>query len=433
MSTGASAVRDDLVALDRQHLVHPNMPVGATAPVVFERGEGVYLFDVDGRRYLDARSQLNCVNLGYRHPALDAAISAQLEQVAYVSLFYGFTHPQAVTAAARIAELAPGDLNRVAFTSGGSEAIEQALALVRLYWSNRDPARTTVISRLRGYHGNTAGAMSATGMPMGGLPGLPDIVPGHVRIAPPYPFRDGADARQAADVLAAAIEAEPPGTVAAFLAEPVIGVGGYLAPPEGYWPLVREVCDAHDVLLIADEVMTGFRRTGPMFGCDIWDLVPDLLVMGKGINGSYVPCGGVVIGGRVEEVLDGVVLSGFTHGGHPLAMAAANAALDVYSDPAFVAHVDGVTTHIRTRLEGEHLELPGVADIDGLGLMIGIELDFAEDRTGRIVELALERGLIVRGRDNRLSFSPPLVISRDEADEALDLLHGVLADVGRAG
>jgi putrescine aminotransferase len=417
-----------LLELDRRHLVHPYLAVGAEPHVAFERGEGVFLYDVDGRRYLDARSQLNCVNLGYGHPALNAAITAQLSKVAYVSLFYGFSHPQAITAAARLAELAPGDLDQIAFTSGGSEAIEQALALVRLYWSKVDPARTTVISRLRGYHGNTAGAMSATGMPMGGLPGLQAIVPGHRHIPPPYPFRDGADARAAADTLAAAIEAEPAGSVAAFLAEPLLGVGGYLAPPDGYWPLVREVCDAYGVLLIVDEVMTGFRRTGPMFACDHWGLVPDLLVMGKGMNGSYVPCGALAIGGRVGETIEGAFLSGFTHAGHPLATAAVNAALDVYLEPAFEAHVAAVAAHVRGRLEAEFLQLPVVVDIDGLGMMLGLELDLSPERTAAVVDTALERGLIVRGREGRLSFSPPLVISVEEADQALDLLYGVLQD-----
>jgi putrescine aminotransferase len=420
---------DDLLALDRRHLVHPYLPVGDTAHVVFERGDGVFLYDVDGRRYLDARSQLNCVNLGYGHAGLNAAIKDQVDRLAYVSLFYGFTHPQAVRAAARLAALTPGDLDRLVFTSGGSEAIEQALALVRLYWSKVDPARTTVISRQRGYHGNTAGAMSATGMPMGGMPGQQAIVPGHVHIPPPYPFRDGADARTAADALAAAIEHEPPGTVAAFLAEPLLGVGGYLAPPEGYWPLVREVCDSHGVLLIIDEVMTGFRRTGPMFACDHWGLVPDLLVMGKGMNGSYVPCGAVAIGGRIEEAIQGVSLSGFTHAGHPLAMAAVNAALDVYLDPAFEPRLAEVSAYARERLEAEFLEIPAVGDVDGLGLMLALDLDLPADRTARIVELALARGLITRGRDGRLSFSPPLVITREEVDEALDLLHEVLLEV----
>jgi putrescine aminotransferase len=420
---------DDLLAVDRRHLVHPYLPVGDSAYVVFERGAGVFLYDVDGRRYLDARSQLNCVNLGYGHRGLIEAIQSQVEQLAYVSLFYGFTHPQAVTAASRLAALLPGDLDRIAFTSGGSEAIEQALALVRLYWSKVDPARTTVISRLRGYHGNTAGAMSATGMPMGGLPGLPAIVPGHVHIPPPYPFRDGADARTAADALAAAIEAEPAGTVAAFLAEPLLGVGGYLAPPEGYWPLVREVCDAYGVLLVIDEVMTGFRRTGPMFACDHWGLVPDLLVMGKGMNGSYVPCGAVAIGGRIEETIQGVSLSGFTHAGHPLAMAAVNAALDVYLDPAFEPRLAEVAAYARQRLEAEFLEIPCVGDVDGLGLMLALDLDLPADRMARIVEVALGRGLITRGRDGRLSFSPPLVITREEVDLALDQLREVLVEV----
>jgi len=431
----------DLLRADRAHLVHPNLPLGEGAEIVFAGGQGVWLHDAAGRSYLDARSQLCCVSLGSGHPRLVRPIAEQAATLAYCAIFYGFSHPQAIRAAERIAALTPGDLDHVFFTSGGSEAIEAALSLARLYWSRQGSGKLTVVSRYLGYHGNTAAAMSATGMPMAGSDEIQHLVPGHVHVDPPYPYRMAAGldpeayARKAADDLAHTIEREGPGTVAAFLAEPVLGVGGYIAPPPGYWPRVREVCDAYDVLLVLDEVMTGFLRTGRMFACEHWDVVPDLLVLGKGIDSSYVPCGAVAFGSRVMDVVRGAPWSGFTSSAHPLAMAAVNAALDAYAEDGVAENVAAVGALVRERLAGELQRLPCIGEVDGLGLMLGLELvadratraALAPEVVARIGPAALERGLLTRGRGSRMAFCPPLVITPAEAELALDRLHDALA------
>jgi putrescine aminotransferase len=380
------------------------------------------------------------VSLGYGHPRLVGAIAEQAATLAYCAIFYGFSHPQAIRAAERLAALTPGDLDHVFFTSGGSEAIESALSLARLYWARRGRAKTKVVSRYLGYHGNTAAAMSATGMPMAGSDEIQRLVPGHVHVDPPYPYRAAGEldpdayARRCADELAAAIEREGAGAVAAFVAEPVLGVGGYIAPPPAYWPLVREVCDAYDVLLVLDEVMTGFLRTGRMFACEHWGLVPDLLVLGKGITSSYVPCGAVAFGSRVMDVVRGALWSGFTSSAHPLATAAVNAALDAYAEDGIAANVAAVGELARARLADELARTPAIGEVDGLGLMLGIELvadratraPLAPEVVARIGPAALERGLLTRGRGSRMAFCPPLVTTPAEAELALDRLHDAL-------
>jgi adenosylmethionine-8-amino-7-oxononanoate aminotransferase len=432
-----------LFELDRAHVIHPNHPLGESVDIIIARGEGVRLYDTVGRAFLDGRSQLNCANLGYGHPRLIAAIRAQADQLSYLSIFYQFSHPQVIRCAARLAASAPGDLDKVLFTSGGSEALEAALAMIRLYWSRLGRPKTKIISRYQGYHGATTGAMAATGMAMGGTTSLQRLIPGHVHIPAPRPHRPGRDlderthARHAADQLAEAIEREGPDSVAAFVAEPVIGVGGYIPPPAGYWPLVREICDTHGVLLVLDEVMTGFHRTGPRFAADHWDLVPDIMIVGKGINGCYVPCGGALVSRRITDVLSGAKLSGFTHTGHPLAMAASNAAFDAFEQDGIEENVLNVSTALMERLKRDFLPLPHVSAVEGLGLMIAIELTADEDAKTAlpdetlqgIVAVALRRGLIIRGRNSRLALCPPLVVSEADAMLMLDILYPILRNL----
>ena len=428
----------DILAMD-EHLIRFNTPVGQGASIVIERGQGVWLYDTEGNRYLDGRSQLNCVNLGHGHPRLIAAIREQAGKLQYLSTFYQYTHPLAARVAARLAGLLPGSLNHVAFSSGGSEANEMALMVSRLYWSKVKPSKTKIISRYDGYHGNTSATISATGMAMGGQPGIQAIVPGHIHIPPPYIYRsDETDPEAYATVCAgqlrATIEQQGPDTVAAFIAEPIIGVGGYLVPPEGYWQKIREICDRYDVLLILDEVMTGFCRTGAMFGADLFDVEPDMLSMGKGINSTYVPCGALGISDDLFETIRGSVLSGFTNSGHPLAMAAADAALDVYEQDDIATRVRQMHDHIMGRFKNEFLDLDVVGDADGKGLMLVLEIvenkatkaRFPADIMNRITTRALDQGLICRGKGSRFAFCPPLTITRDEADHAIDIMYDVL-------
>ncbi|HWU63972.1 MAG TPA: aminotransferase class III-fold pyridoxal phosphate-dependent enzyme [Ensifer sp.] len=431
------------IARDRAHVLHPNHPVHQEVSFVVKRGKGVRLYDMEGRSFIDGRSQLNCVNLGYGYGRLTAAIKDQVDELPYLSAFYQFSHPALIECAERLAASAPGDLNHVMFTSGGSEGVEAAFAMVRLYWSRLGRNKTKIISRYNGYHGGTTGAMAATGMAMGGQTSIQRLMPGHIHIAAPDPYRAGAGiepeiyARLAADQLAQAIEMEGPDSVAAFIAEPVLGVGGYVPPPPGYWPLVREICDRYGVLLILDEVMTGFHRTGPRFAADHWQLKPDMMIVGKGINSCYVPCGGAVVSSRIVDVLSGAKLSGFTHTGHPLAMAAANAAFDAYDDDGIEENVNAMHTLMMARLQKDFLPLPNVGQVEGLGLMIGLEL--VADKKARtrlpdaaaqtIVSRALDRGLIIRARNGRLALCPPLVITEADVHAMLDILFPLVREL----
>lgn len=430
-----------LFDLDREHVIHPNHPLGTAVEFNIVRAEGVRLFDAEGRAFLDGRSQLNCANLGYGHPRLVRAIQEQVQSLPYLSIFYQFTHPQVVQCATRLAAGAPGDLRQVLFTSGGSEAFESALAAIRLYWARLGRGKTKIISRYQGYHGATSGAISATGMPMGGANSIQRPLPGHIHIAAPRPVHHSAEdealqARRAADQLEEVIEREGADSVAAFVAEPVIGVGGYIPPPAGYWPLVRQICDRHGVLLVLDEVMTGFHRTGPRFAAQHWGIVPDIMILGKGINGCYVPCGAALFSRRIMDVLSGAKLSGFTHSGHPLAMAAANAAFDAYEQDGIEAHVQKMHAALMERLRTEFLRLPAVAAVEGLGLMLAIELrrgsdaQLADQALQNVVAAALRNGLIIRGRNSRLALCPPLVVSEAEAMSMLDILYPLLREVG---
>lgn len=431
----------NLFELDRRHVIHPNHPVDAEVDFIVTRGEGVRLYDDQGRALLDGRSQLSCANLGYGHPRLVQAIREQVAELPYLSIFYQFSHPQVIRYAARLAACAPGDLDQVLFTSGGSEALEAALAVVRLYWQRMGRAKTKIISRYRGYHGATTAAMAATGMPMGGASSIQRLLPEHVLIAAPVSLHhseltEQAQAQQAAEQLEQAIQNEGADSVAAFIAEPVIGVGGYIPPPAGYWPLVREICDRYAVVLVMDEVMTGFHRTGPRFAANHWSVAPDIMIVGKGINGCYVPCGGALFSRRIMNVLSGAKLSGFTHTGHPLAMAAANAALDAYEQDGIETNVCNVHSAVMTRLRGEFLDLPHVAAVEGLGLMLAMELADSHGKglpdaaLQEVVTGALKQGLIIRGRNARLAFCPPLIVSEADAMLMLDILYPLIRSLG---
>ena len=434
---------EELFTLDSAHLIHPLSPVGEASRIIVNRGEGVWLYDLDGKAYLDGRAQLCCVNLGYGHAGIIDAVKAQIDQLQFAALFYGIGHPPAIEAAARIAALAPGSLDHVFFCSGGSEANELAFSLVRQYWSQVKPTKIKFISRYEGYHGNTAAAMTASGMDMAGMPGVPGLLPGHIHIEPPYQYRRGRDmdpddfAVMCANELSQVIEREGADSVAAFVAEPIMGVGGFIPPPDNYWKLIREICDSYDVLLILDEVMTGFCRTGRMFASETYDVTPDMLVLGKGITSNYVPCGAVVFNDRVFEQVRGSYLTGVTNSGHPLAMAASLAALDAYESENICSNVERVSREIFAKLDAAAEHLDYIGEVSGKGLMIGIELTNADGESvsgqvcQQIVGKALNIGLLLRARGSRLSLSPPLNISTEEAGILCDrLLEATAAVMG---
>jgi len=412
--------------LDTRHVIHPHQVVGrAKPPVVFVEGDGARIRDEDGNWYIDGTCGLWVCAIGHGRHELAEAARAQMETLEYYASFWEFTNPPAIELAARLAELAPGALQRVFFTNGGSEGTETAIKLARMAWrAQGQPDRTVIISRKMGYHGVSYGALHATGIPplregWGPLPA--DFV--HVDV--PYPLR-GTTTEQLVAQLEATIAEVGPDRVAAFIGEPVIGVGGMIPPHDDYWPAIAAVLRRHGILFICDEVVTGFGRTGRWFGSDHWGgLEPDLMVTAKGLTSGYFPLGAVLLTDAVADMLEGQALRhGFTYNGHPTGCAVALENLAIIEREGLVE---------RAALLGEHLlaglleleRLPAVAQARGFGLMAGLELN-VEDAT-ELSDRIRRRGVIVRATGQKLVMSPPLVIEREQIDTILGVLGEELA------
>jgi putrescine aminotransferase len=442
-----------LYELDRTHWLHPQGDLGATPgtvpQLVFSHGEGATLTDVDGRTYIDAMASLWNVNVGYGRQTLADAAAEQMRKLAFSSAYGAFGHEPGIRLVSRLAELAPGDLQVTFFASGGAEANDTAYKLARLYWKLRgQPSRVNIVSRLRDYHGLTYGATSATGLAVFWKDFEP-LAPGFLHAPAPDPYRyEGAGPAGAgyAQALEEVILEAGPETVAAVVAEPVQGAGGVIVPPPDYFPHVREICDRHGVLLIADEVITGFGRTGTWFGLQQWNVAPDMMVFAKGVTSGYLPLSGVMLTGQVHETLKtlGSTLShGFTYSGHPVACAVALRNLQIIEEEGLVGRAAELGKRLLAGLDGlRSHELVG--DVRALGLMAGVEL--VRDRTtrasfdasagvGRRVQLAaLEDGVIVRSLSGDVvALCPPLVISEEQLDRVVDVLGGAIGRVAAEG
>ncbi|MGR7920787.1 aspartate aminotransferase family protein [Zobellella denitrificans] len=443
-----------LQELDAAHHLHPftdSQALHRKGTRVIERGEGVYLWDADGHRILDGMAGLWCVNLGYGREELIEAADRQLRRLPYYNLFFQTTHPQATELAATLAGLLPGDMQHVFFTGSGSECNDTVVRMVRHYWASQgQPGRQVIISRHNAYHGSTLAGAALGGMkPMhaqGGLP-LPDIV----HIDQPYHFGEGQGQDPHAFGLARARQLEQkilelgPERVAAFIGEPIQGAGGVIIPPESYWPEIRRICKQYDILLVVDEVICGFGRTGHWFASEYYGLEPDLLCMAKGITSGYMPLGAVAVGRRVAEGLigGGEFFHGFTYSGHPVACAVALANIEVMRRENIVERVhDDIGPYLQRAWAGlgDH---PLVGETRGLGLVAALELvaDKTDNRrfdsavgAGLICrEHCFEQGLVMRAVGDTMIISPPLVISHAEVDElitkarrALDLTYQTL-------
>lgn len=424
---------------------------------VLDRADGVHVWDAAGREYLDAIAGIGVVNLGYGRDEVVAAIADQAARLPF-AVGNIFANEPAMRLADAIARVAPGDLDSVHFTSGGSEAVEVALKMARQYHVIRgEPDRSVVISRWTSYHGATIGGLTVGGSKLRRRvyePLLPETP--HVRTPYcyrcPWPEAHPDCGAKAADELDAAIVAAGPGRVAAFIAEPIVAsVGGAIRPPDDYWPRVREICDRYGVLLVIDEVVTGFGRTGRPFAVDHWSVVPDLLVMGKGLSGGYAPLGAVAARRQVRAAFvdAGAAFEHiFTFGGNPIAAAAGLAVLAIWErerltenvarlEPAFAAALDGLRRH------------RFVGDVRVSGFMAGIE--FVADRTtrepfspemrlgARVREAGLRNGIVTYPgsgmadgiRGDIVSLYPPLTFSPDDIAQAADRLEATFAEVGR--
>ena len=409
------------------------------------RGEGSYFWDAAGRRYLDGAAGFVVSNLGHGNAEVAEAMAQQARTLA-LAPFTMFANEPALRLAERLARYTPGDLNHAAFVSGGSEAVEVAIKLARQYWVERGrPSKYKVIGRWQSYHGNTLGALSVGGNRPRRRPYEPLLLD-LPKIPPCYPYRcppgvpPEAWGERGADYLEEAIVAAGPDTVAAFIAEPVVGatLGSAPAPP-GYFQRIRQICDRYDVLFIADEVMTGFGRTGRRFGIEHWDVVPDIMAVAKGISAGYVPLGAAICTTRVYEAFrpphgSGQFVNLFTYGSNPLCCAVGDVVLRITEEQDLAGRAARLGAYLRDRLSPV-LASPIVGDLRGLGLMLGLE--FVQDTAtrepfppsarvaARVAAAALARGVFIYPgvgtvdgtRGDHVMIAPPLTVSEAECDE----------------
>ena len=437
----------DLLTRDLASLIHPLHDVKAhRSGHMWVRGHGALLVDADGKEYIDGLAGLWNVALGHGRRELAEAARDQLETLGYASGYAGSSNMRAIELAERLARLTYPAINRFFFTSGGAEANESAIKMARSYWKLRGrPTKTKVISRELGYHGTTLAAMSATGI-AGYWPLFEPRVPGFIHIPAPYPYRpvptDGTTYGVAvANELEKAILREGAETVAMFLAEPVIGVGGVIVPPDDYFPRIREICDEHDVLFAADEVITGFGRTGKWFALEHWDVVPDIVQFAKAITSGYFPLGGIGVSDEIARVLEEAPvpwMHAYTYSAHPAGCAVALRALRIIEDENLVAEASRKGTRLLDALRAHLADHPHVGEIRGKGLMCAVE--FVKDREtrqpfppeeqvgARIHAEAQAHGLFSRVRGDVFVLAPPLVTP----DHLLDRIGEILTSATKA-
>ena len=430
-----------------QPFADPNA-VAKDKPLIIEAGKGVIVTDIDGKDYIDGQGGLWNVNAGHGRIEIIAAITEQLNRLQYYSLFGGTTHGRSIELSKLLVDMTePEGMTRVFFSTGGSEAVETALKLARQYWHlEGQPQRSKFISLQRAYHGVAFGGLSANGTPAFRRMFEP-LMPGFHRVETPYVYRnpcssDPAELAQiCATMLERMIEDQSPDTVAAFIAEPIQGAGGIIVPPAEYWPLVRKVCDKHNILLIADEVVTGFGRTGSMFGSRLWGVKPDMMVFAKGINSGYVPLGATMFNARIEAAFKGKSDAAFMHGNtylaHPLACAAALANLDIVVKENLADNSRIVGDYFTGRLKDLADRQRHVGDVRGKGLMIGVELVADKKTKERFADSDLfghhvarrcrDNGVLIRNVYDTFIISPPLTLKKEHVDRIVEAMDDALS------
>ncbi len=426
-------------ALSRDHHLPPftdYKALNAKGTRIITRASGVYLWDSEGHKILDAMAGLWCVNVGYGREELIEAATRQMRELPYYNLFFQTAHPPAVALAKAIADIAPAGMNHVFFTGSGSESNDTVLRMVRHYWAVKgQPEKKVIIGRWNGYHGSTVAGASLGGMKamheQGDFP-----IPGIEHIDQPYWYGEGGDMSpeefgvRVADQLEQKILEVGEDKVAAFIAEPIQGAGGVIIPPASYWPRVKEILARYDILFIADEVICGFGRTGEWFGSDYYGLAPDLMPIAKGLTSGYIPMGGVIVRDEVVQTLNegGEFYHGFTYSGHPVAAAVALENIRILREEKIVERVKSKTApYLQSRWQ-ELVEHPLVGEARGVGLLGALELvknkktreRFADAGVGmRCRKHCFRNGLVMRAVGDTMIISPPLVISEEQIDELI--------------
>jgi putrescine aminotransferase len=439
-------------ATDEAHFLHPftdHQALGAKGVRVITRGEGVYVYDSEGVRIFDAMSGLWCVNVGYGQEALVEAAARQMRTLPYYNAFFQTTTPPAAALAQRLAALAPPGFRHVFFTGSGSDANDTIIRMVRRYWDVMgQPQRKVIVSRLNAYHGSTMAAASLGGMAsmhaQGGLP-IPDII--HIDQPHYWAHRHGAAkglgrdefGLVAARWLEERIDQVGADRIGAFIAEPVQGAGGVIVPPSTYWPEIQRICDRHGILLVTDEVISGFGRTGNWWGCETFGATPDLMTFAKGVTSGYVPLGGVMVGERVARTLierGGEFEHGYTYSGHPVACAVALANLDLIEAQGLVQRVREDTGPYLAQELAKLQPHPMVGEVQSCGLMAAVQLcrDVAvgeafapEIAVGMACRKhCFDGGLVMRAVGDRMIVAPPLIVTRAQIDEMMGLVRQAL-------
>jgi len=437
-----TAAERSLIDRDIAHLVHPlhNQAAHESAKI-WVGGKGAYIEDSEGNEYIDCLSGLWNNTAGNGRPELADAAAAQMRQMAFVSGYAGSSNPRAIELSERLAHLTYPSINHFYLTSGGGESTDSNIKLARYYWKLKGkPDKTKVISRIWGYHGVTMAAMCATGIPAY-WPMFEPRIPGFSHIPSPYPYLyeapEGSTSQgiAAADELEKQILEEGADTVAMFIAEPVQGAGGVIVPQEDYFKRIREICDQYEVLLVADEVITGFGRTGKMFGLEHWGIEPDLMQFAKAITSGYFPLGGIGISDEIASVMNdsgSPWMHAYTYSSHPVGCAVALAMMDIVEKEDFVGQAQTKGKHLLVKLKEALADHPHVGEVRGLGMMCGVELvkdkatkemfDASDGIGAKVHAETVKRGMFSRVRGDCYCVAPPIVTSESTIDDIASIL-----------
>ncbi|WP_101295780.1 aminotransferase family protein [Halegenticoccus soli] len=425
---------NEIESLDREFVFGTWSYQSEVSPTQIVRAEGVRFTDAAGNECIDLSGQLMCSNLGHSAEAVAEAIASQAREGAYFAP--GFTTEARARLGEKLAEVTPGNLSKTFFSTSGTEAVEAAIKIARFY-----TGKQKIVSRYRSYHGATYGSISATGDPrrLMAEPGIP----GMIKAPDPYAYGSTLEPMQSLDYIEEMLMLEGD-TVAAILVEPIVGSNGILVPPDEYLPRLKELAHEHGALLICDEVMSGFGRTGEWFGCDVFDVTPDIVTMAKGLTGAYAPLGATIVTDEIAAHFeDEMFCHGHTYSGHPVAVAAGLAAIEAYQEDDLIDHAREVGSYLGERLVELETDHPSVGDTRGVGLFRGIELTKRKDERepfGRrehkiskgsttvdeVAAEAYEQGAYVANMINTLIIAPPLTITEAEIDEAVDALDAAL-------